>query len=190
MPASTEEERSRTLEIEEPSTPATPAPDVAERLKLAGNKAAAAANKLRPKTHTRLKEDDEDARVAPPPRRTLIVVICTSTDWGIESACSWVLYIKWSWCSFRNSKSEGKGLRPGLHISNGSNPCSVLKHRFTAAIKNACIHIRINNSAFAGILHCAAEYVAARSLRTRDVVACIRLSLPWLCPWIIGVARS
>ena len=38
MPASTEEERSRTLEIEEPSTPATPAPDVAERLKLAGNK--------------------------------------------------------------------------------------------------------------------------------------------------------
>ena len=37
MPASTEEERSRTLEIEEPSTPATPAPDVAERLKLAGN---------------------------------------------------------------------------------------------------------------------------------------------------------
>ena len=47
MPASTEEERSRTLEIEEPSTPATPATDVAERLKLAGNKAAAAANKLR-----------------------------------------------------------------------------------------------------------------------------------------------
>jgi beta-glucosidase len=42
MPAGTEEERSRTLEIEEPSTPATPAPDVAERLKLAGNKAAAA----------------------------------------------------------------------------------------------------------------------------------------------------
>ena len=37
MHASTEEERSRTLEIEEPSTPATPAPDVAERLKLAGN---------------------------------------------------------------------------------------------------------------------------------------------------------
>ena len=29
MPASTEEERSRTLEIEEPSTPATPATDVA-----------------------------------------------------------------------------------------------------------------------------------------------------------------
>ena len=77
MPAGTEEERSRTLEIEEPSTPATPAPDVAERLKLAGNKAAAAANKLRPKTHTRLKEEDEEQRVAPPPRRTLVVVICT-----------------------------------------------------------------------------------------------------------------
>ena len=64
MPASTEEERSRTLEIEDPTTPA---PEIAERpaAKLA-NKAAAAANKLRPKTHTRLKEDDEDARVAPP----------------------------------------------------------------------------------------------------------------------------
>ena len=60
MPASTEEERSRTLEIEEPSTPA---PEIAERpaAKLA-NKAAAAANKLRPKTHTRLKEEDEEQR--------------------------------------------------------------------------------------------------------------------------------
>ena len=51
MPASTEEERSRTLEIEDPSTPA---PEIAERPATLANKAAAAASKLRPKTHTRV----------------------------------------------------------------------------------------------------------------------------------------
>ena len=51
MPASTEEERSRTLEIEDPTTPA---PEIAERPATLANKAAAAANKLRPKTHARL----------------------------------------------------------------------------------------------------------------------------------------
>ena len=55
MPASTEEERSRTLEIEDPTTPA---PEIAERPATLANKAAAAANKLRPKTHTRLKEEE------------------------------------------------------------------------------------------------------------------------------------
>jgi hypothetical protein len=65
-----------------------------------------------------------------------------------------------------------------------------LKHWLTASIKNACINIRIHDSAFAGIHDRSAQDVAASALWTCDVVAGISKRLTWLCAWIIGIAGS
>ena len=78
---------------------------------------------------------------------------------------------------------------PGKDITDGSHPRPVLKHRFSAAIKNPRVHIRVDHRVASGVAHVSAQHIAARSFRAGDVAA-LHGAAAWLGTGIGGVAGS
>ena len=118
----------------------------------------------------------------------LFIVGCTAADRCTEATRPRVLHLERPRSAGGDGQAQGKGMLAGVHITNRADARAVLQHRFTASIKNARVHVGVDDWIASRIVDGSTEHVTAGTFGAGDVGASAETACAGLGSRVRGVA--